>query len=151
MIEVDVSGVVEAPLEDVWAFMTDLGTMRLRDPSVISVEWTPPLRAGSIAFLAVRQIKTMRMRYEVMEMVPRRLFRVRSAAMGTQIQGTWQFEKVEEGATRLSVSVEIAIGGLLRPISPFLSYLAKRGAKTEFKRIKGVVEGRRSLGAENRG
>ncbi len=149
MIEVDEGGVVDAPLEDVWGFMTDLGTMRLRDPSVVSVDWTPPLKAGSIATLVVRQMITRRIRYEVVEMERNRLFRVSATVMGVQIHGTWRFEQIDEGRTKLSVSVRMDTGGLLRLVSPYLSYSVRRGAAADFKRTKLAIEARRPGAEEN--
>ncbi len=136
------SGTIDAPVGKVWNFMVDLGTMRQRDPSVVSVGWQPPLKAGSVAIISFRQMGKRTGRYEVMELEPTRRLRVQMTAMGDRIEGTgtWLFEPVAEDKTRLSASVQIDVRGLLKLISPFLSISATRGAHRVFDRIRKAVE-----------
>ncbi len=142
MIEVAASGTIDAPIGKVWNFMTDLDTLPRRDPSVISVGWTPPLKAGSVAIINFRQMGKRTGRYEVLELEPNHRLRVQMTAMGARIEGTgtWSFEPVEEDKTRLSASVQIDVRGILKLISPFLSLSAGREARRGFDRIKNAVE-----------
>ncbi len=91
MIRTSVSGIVDAPIEKVWNFMVDLGTMPQRDPSVIGVSWDPPLRVGSVAAIDFRQVGKRTGRYEVKELELHQRLRVQMTAMGARIEatGTW--------------------------------------------------------------
>lgn len=142
VIKVDVSTVIDAPVGKVWEFMADLDTMPQRDPSVIKVDWQPPLRAGNVAQVTFRNVVlgTRVGRYEVKEWEPNHRFRVRMTTMGAKLNGTYEFESLEGSKTRLTASVEVEVGGLMRIITPFLPYSANRDAKAEFVRIKRVIE-----------
>ena len=142
MIRAEVSGIVNAPIEKVWKFMVDLGTMPQRDPSVIGVNWNPPLRVGSVAEIDFRQMGKRTGRYEVKELELYQKLRVQMTAMGARVEatGTWSFDPVADDKTRLSVMVQINIHGPLRLLSPFLSISARRGARKGFDRIKGTIE-----------
>ncbi len=142
MIRVSASGTIDAPVGKVWNFMVDLGTMPQRDPSVISVRWEPPLKAGSVAIICFRQMGERTGRYEVKELEPTRRLTVQMTAMGEKIEatGTWVFEPVGDDETRLSASVQIDVRGFMKLISPFLSVSASRGARRGFDRIKRAIE-----------
>ncbi len=150
MIRVAAGGIIDAPVEKVWNFMVDLDTLPLRDPSVVSVGWTPPLKVGNIAIINFRQMGKRTGRYQVMEMEPNHRLRVQLTAMGSRVEGagTWLFEPVEEGKTKLSASVQIEVRGFFKLISPFLSVSAGRGARKGFDRIKKAVE---AQGTDNTG
>ena len=139
-MRVEVNTVIDAPVGNVWTFMVDLGTMPQRDPSVVKVDWEPPLRAGSVAVITFRQMGKRTGRYEVLELQPDHRLRVAALAMGARIDGTYLFEPIAEGKTRLSASVQIEVHGLMRLISPYLSRKASKDGKTEFERIKRAIE-----------
>lgn len=148
MIRTAVSGIVDAPIESVWKFMVDLGTMPQRDPSVISVSWDPPLRVGSVAEIDFRQMGERTGRYEVKELELYQRLSVQMTAMGARIEatGTWLFYPLAEGKTRLSASIQIDIHGFMKLVSPFLSISARRGARKGFHRIKCAIEAQGTVG-----
>jgi ligand-binding SRPBCC domain-containing protein len=43
------SVVIDAPIEQVWEFMSDLQTLPQHNLSLVNVEWEPPLLVGSVA------------------------------------------------------------------------------------------------------
>ena len=141
-IRTAVSGIVDAPIEKVWNFMVDLGTMPQRDPSVIGVSWDPPLRVGSVAEIDFRQMGRRTGRYEVKELELYQRLRVQLTAMDARVEatGTWLFSPVAEDKTRLSVSIQIDIHGIMRLISPFFSISAGLGARKGFDNIKDAIE-----------
>jgi ligand-binding SRPBCC domain-containing protein len=51
MIKVDVNTVIDAPVEKVWEFVSDVGAATLRDPSVVKVDWRPPAGVGTVAVI----------------------------------------------------------------------------------------------------
>ena len=122
--------------------MADLRTMPLRDPSAISVDWQPPLKAGSVAIITARNIMlgTREIRYEVKEFDPYYRFMVQATAMGFHVDETYEFQPEDESKTKMSASVLIDTRGLMRLVSPFLSLSAKRDASAEFERIKRTIE-----------
>ncbi len=141
MIRTAVSGIVDAPIEKVWNFMVDLGTMSQRDPSVTGVRWDPPLKVGSVAEIDFRQLGKRTGRYEVKELELHQRLMVQMKAMGRiEAMGTWLLDPVAEDKTRLSASIQIDIHGLMKLISPFLSISASRGARKGFNRIKDAIE-----------
>ncbi len=140
MIKVDVSTIIDAPLEKVWDFMADLGTMPQRDHSVVRVDWQPPLGVGSVATVTARLMGERTGRLEVKELEPNHRLVVQMTGMGARAEGTYEFEPVDERRTKLSAAVSFQVRGLLRVISPYLSYSAKRDATAEFERIKSAIE-----------
>ncbi len=134
--------VINAPVEKVWNFMVDLRTMSLRDPSVVSVDWQPPLRVGSVATITTRNVMLGKrdIKYEVKELDPYHKFSVQASAMGFQVDGTYEFQTVDKNMTKLSASVSIETHGLMRLISLALFYSSKRDATAEFERIKNAIE-----------
>ena len=120
--------------------MTDLDTMHMRDSSVFKVDWQPPLKVGSVATMTFNQLGKRTARYEVLELETNRKLRVVVTIMGTMLNGIYEMEPVEEDKTRFHVSVQIRLGGLLRILSPFLSYKARRDGRSEIARIKHILE-----------
>ena len=151
MIRAAASGIVDAPIETVWKFMVDLGTMPQRDPSVIGVSWDPPLRVGSVAEIDFRQMGKRTGRYEVKELELYQRLRVQLTAMGARVEatGTWLFDPVANDKTRLSASIQIDIHGLMKLISPFLSISASQGARKGFNRIKSAIEAQGTGGIDS--
>ncbi len=134
--------VINAPVEKVWNFMADLRTMSLRDPSVVSVDWQPPLRAGSVAIITARNVILGKrdIKYEVKELDPYHKFSVQASAMGFQVDGTYEFQTVDKNMTKLSASMRIETHGLMKLVSLALFYSSKRDASAEFERIKNAIE-----------
>jgi carbon monoxide dehydrogenase subunit G len=142
-MRVEVSTVIDAPVEEVWGFMVDLGTMPQRDPSVVKVDWKPPLRAGSVAVITFRQMGNRIGKYEVKELEKNQRLRVGMTAMGAKIEGTYEMEPADDGKTKLSAAVQIEVHGLMRLLFPFISRNADKDAKAEFGRIKRAIEAQR--------
>jgi len=139
MIRTTVSAIVDAPIEKVWNFMVDLRRMIL-DPSVIDVSWQPPLKKGSVATISFRQMGVRTAMLEVVDLEPNRRLRMVMTAMGSKLDGTYVMEPLDAGRTKLSGIAQIEIHGLMRLISPYLSYSAKRDQSREMARIKRAIE-----------
>ena len=140
MIRTTVSTIVDAPIEKVWNFMIDLRKMIL-DPSVIDVSWQPPLKTGSVATLTFRQMGINRTaRLEIIDMEANRRLRMVMTAMGSKLDGTYTMEPLNGGKTKLSAVAQIEIHGLIRLISPYISYSTKRDQSREIARLKRAIE-----------
>ena len=139
MIRTTVSTIIDAPIEKVWNFMVDLRRMIL-DPSVIDVSWQPPLKTGSVATITFRQMGVRTAKLEVIDMQPNRRLRMVMTAMGSKLDGTYAMEPLDTGKTKLSAVAQIEIHGLMRLISPYLSYSIKRDQSREMARIKRAIE-----------
>ena len=142
MIVVTGNMTIDAPVEMVWDFMANLGTMPERDPAVVDVRWDPPLHVGSVATVTFRRMGARTGKYEVKEWEPGRRFRVQMTALGARIDGTWEFVPADGRKTKASVLVLIDVHGLMRIIAPYLSYHAKRDASAGFARIRRAIEAR---------
>ena len=140
MIRTTVSATVDAPIEKVWNFMVDLRRMIL-DPSVIDVSWQPPLKTGSVATITFRQMGVRGTgKLEVIDIEPNRRLRLVMTAMGSKLDGTYVMEPLDAGRTKVSGIAQIEIHGLMRLISPYLSYSAKRDQSREMARLKRAIE-----------
>jgi carbon monoxide dehydrogenase subunit G len=142
-MKVDVNTVIDAPVEKVWEFMSDLGSATLRDPSVVKVDWQPPAGIGTVAMITHRFLGKRTARYEIKEWEPNRKFRAQVTSMGAKLEGTYTMEPVHGGKTNLNVSVKVEIGGLMRLFSPYISRKARKDASEEIARIKNILEARK--------
>jgi hypothetical protein len=88
MISVDVNTVIDASVEKVWEFVSDLGTATVRDPSAFKVDWQPPAGVGTVAMITHRFLGKMTARYEIKEWEPNRKFRAQVTSMGAKLDGT---------------------------------------------------------------
>ena len=149
IIRTTVSAIVDAPIENVWSFMVDLQKMIL-DPSVIGISWQPPLKTGSVATITFRQMRVTRTaRLEILDIEPNRKLRMVMTAMGSKLDGTYTMEPLDGGKTKLSAVAQIEIHGLMRLISPFLSYSTKRDQSKEMARLKRAIESQGNSPSEN--
>jgi len=142
MIKVDVNTVIDAPVEKVWQFVSDLGSATLRDPSVVKVDWQPPAGVGTVATSTHKFFGRRAARYEIKEWEPNRRFRALVTSMGAELDGTCAIESIQGGKTKLDVSVGVEVRGLLRLMSPYISRKAKKDASEEIVRVKNIVEAR---------
>ena len=51
MIQVRASRVIDRPIVDVWAYLSNLDNMPSWDPGLVAVEWRRPLTVGSVVVL----------------------------------------------------------------------------------------------------
>jgi len=142
MIKVNVNVTIDASVEKVWEFVSDLGTATLRDPTVVKVDWQPPAGAGTVAIITHRFIGKRTARYEIKEWEPNHKFRAQVTSMGTKLDGTYTMEPIQGGKTNLNVSVGLEVGGLMRLFSPYKSQKARKDAPEEMARIKSILEAR---------
>jgi len=77
-----VNTVIDASVEKVWEFVSDLGTATLRDPSVVKVDWQPPAGIGTVAMITHRFLGNRTARYEIKEWEHNHKFRAQITSMG---------------------------------------------------------------------
>ncbi len=140
MITIEVSTIINAPVERVWEFMSDFGTMPQWHPGVVKVDWQPPLSVGSVATVTVQRLGKRTARYEVKEWQPNRMIRAQVTSGRSKINGGYEMEPIEGGKTKLTISAVIEIKGVLRLLSPILSYMSKKGSSAEMQNIKRILE-----------
>ena len=82
-------------------------------------------------------------------MEPNRRLRMVMTAMGSKLDGTHVMEPLDAGKTKLSAVAQIEIHGLMRLISPYLSYSIKRDQSREMARIKRAIESQGDIPSES--
>ncbi len=138
-IRFEESAIIEAPVETVWRFMTDFGTMSQREPRVVKVDWRPPVGAGTVATITSRFLGTRTARYEILEWEPTCRFRARVTSGGAAIDGTYVLAPVEGGRTRLDVTARIEVRGALRLLTPLLSRRASRNGSETIENVRRIL------------
>jgi uncharacterized protein YndB with AHSA1/START domain len=139
------SVVIDAPIEQVWEFMSDLQTLPQHNLSLVNVEWEPPLLVGSVATITYQvRGKSGTGTCLVKEVEQNKRLRIQMTAMGAELEGTYEMESVNSGRTKLSSTLNIQLHGLMRILSPFLSRNAKHEQEVGLGRIKRAIEAKRA-------
>jgi hypothetical protein len=135
--------------EDVWAYVSNLDTLREWDPGTTEVRWQSPLAVGdTIAVVAdVLGPRVAGARITAYEPGQRIGWRYEPRGSRLTWAGFWldvcyAVEPAADGGATLSRSVECHGGGLLGTFGePFLGWFAKRERRAEIDNVKRILEG----------
>ncbi len=144
MIETEASTIIDAPPEKVWEYISDLGKWTEWDPDTLKVNWRPPVTVGSFAEITAQTFGGLvksQVSVEITEWDPGHRMGVRFKSVGTIVKAVYTIELVERNRTKLSRSVSVEIGGLLRLISPLVNSKSKNERSSEIENIKRILEG----------
>jgi carbon monoxide dehydrogenase subunit G len=139
VISVEARTVVNAPVEKVWEFMSDPSTMTQWDPGVLKVEYQPPMRVDSTMMVTAQLIGRRTAKMVITEWEPNRRIGIAGKSAGTKVSAVYTLEP-QGNMTRLNRSVEVEVGGLLKLISPYVSYKVNKERSAEIDNIKRIVE-----------
>jgi uncharacterized membrane protein len=135
--------VIGRPVDEVFAFVTNLDNERRWQPEIESIRLlTPaPFRVGS-EFEEVRRSlgRQFHWRFRVTALEPARTFAIASIGGAPVYQGSRRFEPVPAG-TRLTETGDLETRGALRLLDPLLTWLALRSQRRAFARLKALIEG----------
>lgn len=140
-IPVDASQVIERPIEDVFAFVSNLENSPLwgRTDKTTKVS-DGPISVGTIfreeARFMGRRIDSLT---EVTEFDPPTKFTYVIPEGSAQGRATFSFEAVREG-TRANFTGEAELGRFADLLSPIFSRLINRDVKSLFQRLKDLLE-----------
>jgi uncharacterized membrane protein len=144
MIEVEVSAVINRPVEEVFAFVTNhRNDVRWQD-GLLEARVTPdgPIGVGT----QVHEVrKFMGRRIESTGVITTFIPNVRSARKTldgpTEVEGYLAFEPVE-GSTRVTQHIEMKSGGFMALAEPLVSRGLRRGLEKNLADLKDLLESR---------
>jgi hypothetical protein len=101
----------------------------------------PAARAGS-RLKEVRQVRGKRLEQivEIAALEPGRRFGLRILEGPLPVHGDLTFSPLEGGGTRLHMHAYGRANGALRPLQPLLTLALKREFRSQYRRLKGLVE-----------
>jgi uncharacterized protein YndB with AHSA1/START domain len=128
---------------EVFSAVTDLHRLPDWQPAVVGVELLGdgPLRAGS-RLRDVRQVRSKRLEQivEIAAFEPRRRFGMRIVEGPLPVHGDLTFSPIDGGGTRLNVHAFGRANGALRLLQPLLTLGLKREFRSQYRRLKELVE-----------
>ena len=144
MIEVNNSLVINRPIEEVFAYATDVEKM---------AEWVGPISEAKqtsegpvgVGTTSIRSLNVMGRKtespYKVTEYKLNSRYTTETTSGSFQTTERFTFESVE-GGTKLSVEGQVEASGLLRVAEPVLARMARRQSATDFQTMKDLLESR---------
>jgi uncharacterized protein YndB with AHSA1/START domain len=136
MINLEGSTVIDAPVERVWEFMSNLETMP-QWTGVLKVDYKAPVGVGTMV-VATAPLR-MTFKITVTEWEPNHRFGMRFK-LGAEFHEVITFEPVEGSKTGLSISLHGEARGLRRVFGPFFSYQARRDFSGRLDQIARAFE-----------
>jgi len=136
---------VARPVQDVFAYLTDLDRLSEWQPNVVSVTKETAGAMGKGTRLREvrrgpfgRQVEAV---VEVATYVPNRRFDLRIASGPLPIDGNHELHETDAG-TRIDFVAEGQPGGVLRIVEPLLARVLRRQFRGYYERLKGILESR---------
>ncbi len=142
MIKQELSQQVNAPVEKVFAYVTDFRNAMAWQNGVIESSQTPdgPTQLGT-KFSTVRTLLGQRLEAsgEVTEFVPNQKFAFKSTSGPIQFSFTQNFESVA-GGTKMTVNVEMEAGGFFKLAEGALAGNIKKEFEAQAGKLKALLE-----------
>ncbi len=142
MIREEFSVVINRPIEEVFAFTTDLEKM---------MQWVGELReskktsAGPVGMgMTFRHVvglwgRRLEVNHKLTEYEPNRKFGFKSTSGPVPNEAEWTFESVT-GGTKITVSIEAEPGGFFKIAVPLLRRMFRRQWQTNLANLKDLLE-----------
>jgi len=143
----DLEVTIERPVEDVFAYVTDVRHLPEWQESAVDAGWIEP----GARFRERRSFlgRTAELELEVTAYEQDRRFDVKSVSGPVRFEILHAFEAVA-GGTVLRVTAEAAIGGALRFAAAMAKKQAERQFRSDLERLKGLLERQGSDPTERR-
>lgn len=141
--EIEDSIVINRPLEEVFAYLTDVANWSRWNEAVGNVAQTPPGPMGlGTTLQGASEVmgRTMAWSGEILEYEPNKKVIQKMRVGPAEIQASWIFEPVE-GGTRLTMRSEAETGGPFTIAGPLIDRLVKKQMEENLARLKAVLEG----------
>ena len=144
MIKVENSGIINRPIEEVFAFVGDQTNARHWQSGVVEVRRTTdgPLRVGT-TYTFVRNFMGRKMEasneYTVYE--PNKRITFKSTSGPVRFEASYLFESTAEG-TKLTGKLQMQATGLLRLAEPLIAASVRRETKAAAGVLKDLLENR---------
>ncbi len=142
MLKIEISTVINRPVEDVFAVASNPEGYLKWSPGLVEVKKTSegPVGVGT-TWRLVRQALGQRLEgdLELTEYEPNRKFTLDSKSRPFPGEARWTFDAVE-GGTRVSVVLQAEPGGFFKLAEPLLRSFTKRTMETELANLKELME-----------
>jgi uncharacterized protein YndB with AHSA1/START domain len=139
---VEVDRVIDAPVESVWEFLSDPRTIRQWDLRLLDVKWQPPVGVGTTLVLEAQLVGRGRRTANVgiTAWEPNRRIGFETRFGGVKANTVIAMNSIDGYRTKLSISSQAEIGGLLKLIQPYISYRVRKDRSAAIDRIKRILE-----------
>jgi carbon monoxide dehydrogenase subunit G len=141
MINVEVSIVINRPLEEVFDFLSHLENNMKWRTGMIAAEKTSPGPVGvGTTYRMINEVFGRRIEGEAefTEYVPNRSYRTVNRS-GLPIETRRTFEQVP-GGTKVTFTVKADVGGVPRPFWPLISAIGRRRLQSDAVKVKQLME-----------
>jgi uncharacterized protein YndB with AHSA1/START domain len=142
MLKIDLSTVINRPVEEVFAVVSNPEGYRRWSPGLVDVKKTTegPVGLGT-TWRLVRQVLGQRLQgdLELVEYEPNRTFSLDSKGRPFPGVSRWTFDTVG-GGTRVRLILEAEPGGFFRLAEPLLRSLTKKTMDSELANLKELME-----------
>ena len=133
--------VVNRPVEEVFAYLTDVANWSRWNEAVGNVVQTPPGPMGlGTTLRGASEVmgRTMEWSGEIVDYEPNKKVVQKMRVGPAEIQASWIFEPVE-GGTRLTMRSEIDTSGLFKVAGPLMDRVVKQQMEENLARLKAVL------------
>ena len=144
MKKIEQSIVINRPVEEVFAFYTDLSNSTQWETGVLEVRQTNEGPSGvGTTWKGVRQNLGRRFEQivEVTEWEPNRKASYESTSKPFPMQASFSFESIE-GTTRITVVANVQFSGLFKLVKPIVIRMVNKQIEANFQNLKKLLEAR---------
>ena len=134
--------VIRRPLEDVFAFMSNIEHEPQWRPNVMEVKVTSglPLRQGSTYLYVVKMMnRQMRTEGKITSFEPNRGWSFESVSGAIPLKGNVALEPAHEG-TKVTLGGEVTLRGLLNLFAPLMRGMMGRRVNGDLQNLKKLME-----------
>jgi hypothetical protein len=142
-VDVITNIVINCPVGKVAEFASNPDNATKWYVNIKSVEWkTPtPLRMGSqIAFKAKFIGRQLAYVYEVVENIPNKRFVMRTADGPFPMETTYEWERLDENTTRMTLRNRGTPSGFSKLFAPFMASMMKKANEKDLGLLKKILE-----------
>jgi uncharacterized membrane protein len=142
MLKIESTTVINRPIEDVFAVLSNLENNPKWSTAFLEVEKTSqgPISVGT-KWHAVQKAfgRQLESEVEVTEYEPNRKCAQKSKS-GPIPAKIWQTYEPVEGGTQVTVALEAEVGGFFKLAEPLVKTMVKRNIETDFANLKDLME-----------
>ena len=142
MVKIEVSAVIDRPVKDVFAFMSNPENDPQWQSETTETKITSqgPMGVGTtyldVAYFLGRRIESI---YEFTEYEANRKFSLKTTSGPLPIEATISYESVENG-TKVNFFAEGEVGGFFKLAEPLVSRMAQRTWTANYANLKDLME-----------
>ena len=143
MIKVENSGIINRPIEEVFAFVGDQTNAPQWQSGLVEVRRTTdgPLRVGTThTFVRNFMGRKMEASNEYVAYEPNKRITIKSTSGPVRVEASYLFEATAKG-TKVTGVMEMQTAGLLRLVEPLIAASVRREGKAAAGVLKDLLEG----------